>query len=153
MWPRESDSVQEKRIEAKFVRAVKFLRGCTYKLAGRGGTGKPDRVVLLPWGRTRLVELKAPRGRLSPRQRYEHGELARRGFRVAVLDSVESVEQWRDEMQDDRHFPLPNMLRLGERLRAEFDGKTADRVITIIREHAIDEAEAARIYEDRRAGR
>ena len=60
-------------------------RGCIpVKLQG-GVTGTPDRLFLLPGGKTLLVEFKSPTGRLSPRQKLVHATYATRGHRVHVV--------------------------------------------------------------------
>jgi hypothetical protein len=53
-----------------------------------GITGDPDRLFLMPGGRCWLVEFKVPEGRLSPRQKYRHAELAQFGHHVTVVYST-----------------------------------------------------------------
>lgn len=56
--------------------------------------GTPDRLVMLPMGRMYWVETKAPGGRLRPSQRVWHERAAAMGIKVAVLPSIEAVEEW-----------------------------------------------------------
>ena len=56
--------------------------------------GVPDRLVLLPGGKIRFVELKSATGRLRPDQAAWHRKAAKRGVPVAVLSSTTEVKQW-----------------------------------------------------------
>lgn len=86
--------MRERSIEAVLVRLVRDRGGLAIKLGGAWGRGLPDRLVLLPGGRMRFVELKAPGGRVSPLQRLYHRRLRELGFCAEVLDSVEGIHQW-----------------------------------------------------------
>lgn len=55
--------------------------------------GVPDRIVLLPGGVVRFVELKRPGGRLTVLQAKVHGMLAALGADVRMVDSVEGIEE------------------------------------------------------------
>ena len=59
----------------------------SYKLQA-GVTGVPDRMFLLPGGRAWMVEMKTSTGRLSPRQKWVHGELALAGHPVTIIRSL-----------------------------------------------------------------
>lgn len=50
--------------------------------------GTPDRVVLSPGGITTWLEVKTPKGRLSPEQVRWHERAKKMGHRVAVVRSV-----------------------------------------------------------------
>ena len=52
--------------------------------------GFPD-LVALQGGRAAFLEVKAPKGRLSPAQVECHAELARQGFDVAVVTSQDEA--------------------------------------------------------------
>ena len=56
--------------------------------------GLPDRLVILPGGVIKLVELKSPTGRLRPVQVAWHKKAAKRGVRVPVLSSRAEVDQF-----------------------------------------------------------
>lgn len=85
--------MRETRVEAHLRAAVTGLGGLCFKLAPTTA-GLPDRLVVWPDGRVRLVEVKAPGGRLRPIQRVMHDRLAERSVDVAVLSSVEDVDEW-----------------------------------------------------------
>lgn len=56
--------------------------------------GVPDRLVLLPFNRLFLVELKAPGGKLRPAQVVWHRKAAAIGITVVVLNSTAAVNRW-----------------------------------------------------------
>lgn len=73
------------------------MGGMCLKLLTNFVTGLPDRLVLLPDREIYFVELK--RKGKTPRkiQAYIHRRLMALGFEVLVIDSVESVNTFRDE--------------------------------------------------------
>ena len=84
--------MREKVIEQKLVKAVKAADGIAPKLVSPGFDGMPDRMVLMPGGRTGFVEVKAPGEKPRPLQTSRHRLLRRLGFRVYVLDNAEQIE-------------------------------------------------------------
>ena len=72
---------------------VRRAGGLTVKLAPTT-TGTPDRLVLLPGVPARLVEIKAPHGRLRAVQTARHARLAASGHPVTVLSCAEEVLDW-----------------------------------------------------------
>lgn len=73
---------------------VKRLGGLALKLECPGYTGVPDRLILLPGGRVRFVELKAPGRTERPRQRVVQAILRGLGFTVySAVDSPAAVER------------------------------------------------------------
>lgn len=56
--------------------------------------GIPDRLVIMPGGRTYFVELKQPKGELSQIQREIHRRLEALGHPVAVLWNKQEVDLW-----------------------------------------------------------
>lgn len=83
----------ESAVEARFRRAVQRLGGYTMKLVP-ADKGAPDRLVILPGGVIRLVELKTDRGRRSPAQDYWHDRVADRGVDVDTVYGVAGVDEW-----------------------------------------------------------
>ena len=57
-----------------------------------------DRLLLLPHGRMAFAELKAPGRRPRQLQEARHKLLARLGFRVYVIDSLEQIGKIMAEM-------------------------------------------------------
>ena len=82
--------VLEKDIEAKVVKYAK-ARGCLVrKMGGFGFAAWPDRLFVLPDGKTFWIEFKRPLiGKLSEGQRALIDELRSMGHIVYVVDDVE----------------------------------------------------------------
>lgn len=86
--------MRESEIERRFCWAVARLGGVTYKFKSPTHVGVADRIACLPNGETWFVELKAPGGRLSPKQKeFEH---TMRDLRqcYACLASTDAVDGW-----------------------------------------------------------
>lgn len=83
----------EKAVEAIFARRVRELGGISYKFAPVCA-GNPDRVVLMPGGVIRFVELKAPGGVLSPIQKLWHARAAELGTIVEVVTGPVEARNW-----------------------------------------------------------
>lgn len=66
--------------------------------------GTPDRVVLSPNGLTTWLEVKTPKGRLSPEQVRWHERAKKGGHRVAVVRSV--TEALQAVSLDPRYFEV-----------------------------------------------
>lgn len=86
--------ISEKQVERKLCEGVRRLGGLCLKWVSPGCSGVPDRIVLLPGGRVRFVELKSCAGRLSARQRFMLKELRRLGCSVDVLRGPDAVDAW-----------------------------------------------------------
>ena len=86
--------MRESEIERHLVWHVERLGGRAYKFTSPSNRGVSDRVVCLPDGQTWFVELKAPRGRLSPLQVIFAQEMERLGQRYACLWSKEMIDEW-----------------------------------------------------------
>jgi len=90
--------MKEKQIELKLRDAVKACGGLALKFVSPGTAGVPDRIVLASHGRLFFVELKAPGKHLSPKQLKMAGVLERFGHKVRVIDSIEQVKEFMDEI-------------------------------------------------------
>lgn len=90
--------MRESQIEARLSREMKHAGGLCLKWVSPGCTGVMDRIVLLPGGRVIFVELKQPGGRLSERQKWMAGELARLGMDVRCLWGKEQVDEFLEEV-------------------------------------------------------
>lgn len=92
--------LQEKDIEKYFVRRVREAGGKAYKFMSPGNNGVPDRMVCLPGGRVVFVELKAPGKVPRPMQIHQIGILREFGFRVEIVDSKESADEFILSLQE-----------------------------------------------------
>ena len=81
----------EKELEEKFRKAVKAEGGRAYKFQSPGHDGVPDRLVVLPGGKTGFVELKQKGKKPTPLQALRIRELRELGCFVTVLDSPEMI--------------------------------------------------------------
>lgn len=92
--------MQEKYIEKKLVAAVKNMGGISLKFVSPGVDGVPDRIVLLPMGKTAFVECKATGKKMRPLQVRRKRQLEALGFSVYCLDSVEQIGGVLDEIKN-----------------------------------------------------
>ena len=92
-------NVSEKSIERKLVEAVKNMGGIAPKFVSPGFDGMPDRIVLLPHGLMAFVEVKAPGKKPRPLQVSRHGLLRRLGFKVYVLDDMNQIGGFLDDIR------------------------------------------------------
>lgn len=83
----------EAKVENHLRLRVKKAGGMCVKLMPTIA-GIPDRMVLLPGGKIRFVELKSSTGLLRPVQRVMHDRLYDLGFPVEVLRTNEAVDAW-----------------------------------------------------------
>jgi hypothetical protein len=82
----------EKAIERYLCARVAAVGGMCLKYANAAMAGFPDRIVLLPGGRSAWVELKSRGARPRKLQLVRMEQLAHLGFTVHVADSKESVD-------------------------------------------------------------
>lgn len=85
---RKSKRRTESRLEAWCVRRARVAGVLVSKLTDP--TGAPDRVFWVAGGRPLLVEFKDPGGESTPLQRHYQEELARRGYKTAVVRARET---------------------------------------------------------------
>ena len=90
--------MRESSIERRLKQAVERRGGQALKLITPGRAGIPDRLVLLPGGRTVFVELKAPGKHPRPLQLKRRAELQALGFEVYVVDTYEAVQRFVEEV-------------------------------------------------------
>ena len=91
--------MRENEIETKLVKAVKARGGVCWKFVSPGTAGVPDRIVLMPSGRSAFVEVKAPGEKPRPLQSARIKLLRRLGFKVYILDGAEQIGGIIDEIQ------------------------------------------------------
>lgn len=87
----------EKYIEKRLREEVEKLGGKAFKFSSPGNSGVPDRIVLYR-GRCFFVELKRPGESLRPLQKAMVKQFKKLGFRVYVIDSIEKVREFIDEV-------------------------------------------------------
>jgi len=90
--------MRESALEQRLVREVKRIGGRAPKWVSPGNRGVPDRIVILPGGRTAFVEMKAPGKQLSPLQEKWARALRKLGHKVYKIDSDEDIERFISEV-------------------------------------------------------
>lgn len=88
----------EKVVERKLVELVKINGGMCIKLLCDQLIGLPDRMCLFPDHKIVFVELKTTGRKPKRIQAYMHNKLRALGFRVEVIDTVESVINFVDDI-------------------------------------------------------
>lgn len=86
--------MRESTLERRLVREVERIGGRAPKWVSPGNRGVPDRIILLPGGRTVFVEMKAPGKPLDPLQEKWARELRKLGHQVYVIDSHEGIDRF-----------------------------------------------------------
>ena len=88
----------EKVVEHKLVELAKINGGMCIKLLCDQLIGLPDRMCLFPGHKIVFVELKTTGRKPKRIQAYMHNKLRALGFRVEVIDTVESVINFVDDI-------------------------------------------------------
>lgn len=91
----------ESQIEARMVNEVKKHGGLCYKFVSPGNPGVPDRIIITADGRVVFVELKTEIGRLARVQKWQIGELQKRGADVRVAKGWAEVKEMLSEVMQD----------------------------------------------------
>lgn len=85
--------MRESSIEVVFAKRVRELGGLSFKFAPIVA-GNPDRIVMLPGGVIRFVELKADDGQLRPDQVLWHRRALELGTVVEVVTGSTEARNW-----------------------------------------------------------
>jgi hypothetical protein len=93
-----STAVKESALEQLFFRKVREAGGMAIKLMPTHA-GVPDRLVLLPGGRSFLVELKTDTGTVSAVQQLWHRKSAELGHVVVVLKGRTEMMAWLESVR------------------------------------------------------
>lgn len=88
----------EKVIERKLVEAVKANGGMCIKLLCDNLLGLPDRMCLFPGHKIVFVELKTTGQKPRRIQVFMHNKLRNLGFKVEVIDTVEGVNEFIEDI-------------------------------------------------------
>lgn len=90
--------MRESAVQGVLREEVRKAGGMSAKIGTESGRGVPDMLVLLPFNRIFLVELKADTGRLEPLQRLWHEKAAKIGVTVVRLRGSNEVRAWLAKM-------------------------------------------------------
>ena len=89
----------EKRVETRLRKKIEEMGGKAFKFSSPGNNGVPDRIVLYK-GKSYFVELKKPGKELRPLQRVVSKKFKLLGFKVYVIDNIEKVGEFIDEIHE-----------------------------------------------------
>lgn len=89
---------KESAIEKALIRVVLSKNGAPVKIQGVGNKSMPDRMCLLPGGKTWFVETKKPGKIPDPLQLFTHAKLREMGFKVSVIWNNEQLKQFEREI-------------------------------------------------------
>ena len=89
--------MKESKIEKRLKNEIEKLNGKAYKFSSPGNNGVPDRIILIQ-GKCYFVELKKPGEDLRPLQKAVKKKFKKLGFNVYVIDSIEKVGEFIDEI-------------------------------------------------------
>lgn len=90
--------MEESKIEKRLKKEIELIGGKALKFVSPGMSGVPDRIILLPHGRIVFIELKAPGKKPRPIQIKRIKELKDLGFDVRVIDSIDGVKDFIEEV-------------------------------------------------------
>ena len=93
--------LKESEIEGWLKSRIEKKGGLFIKFTSPGNDGVPDRIVMLPEGRTVFLELKTRYKKLSAVQKYQIRRLLKTGVEVAVIFGPDAAE---DFLHDALHF-------------------------------------------------
>ncbi|MBG9209441.1 VRR-NUC domain-containing protein [Mammaliicoccus sciuri] len=88
----------EKSIENHLKTNIERLNGFCLKWVAPGTKGVPDRIILMPNGKTYFVELKTKKGRTSPTQKYIHKKFKEIDHHVYIINSKQAVDKFIEEV-------------------------------------------------------
>ena len=91
----------ESQLERKLYDKIKHLGGLPLKFISPGRAGVPDRIVLMPGGKVYFVEMKSSVGQTSIIQDYVFKKFSELGFKVHIINSVESLKNFLSVITDE----------------------------------------------------
>lgn len=92
--------VRESKVEQYLVRRCEEHGWKCIKINSSYCIGLPDRLILLPHGKSVWVELKTDGGKLSEIQKYRHYELGLLGHKVRVVWSKAEADELISEIKE-----------------------------------------------------
>ena len=92
----------ESQLERKLCDKIKHLGGLPLKFVSPGRAGVPDRIILMPNGKIYFVEMKSSVGQTSIIQDYVFKKFSELGFKVHIINSVESLKNFLSVITDEK---------------------------------------------------
>lgn len=91
----------EKTIERYLITQVSMIGGLAMKFSSFISIGYPDRMILLDGAKVCWAEIKTTGKKPTTLQRIRHESLKAFGFKVYVVDSIESVDEMINEIKKE----------------------------------------------------
>lgn len=88
----------EKYLERELIKAVQARAGKALKYNNPLAIGYPDRLVVLPGAKVAWVEMKSTGKKPDKIQLIRHQELRALGFKVYVIDSMQGIQDFLNEI-------------------------------------------------------
>jgi len=88
----------EKVIEKKLCQMAIKHGGYCYKFSSPNRRNVPDRICVFPKGKAVFVECKGTGKKVTQGQQREIDRLQKLGFDVRVVDSLEILEEWNENL-------------------------------------------------------
>lgn len=90
----------EKRLEARLKNEIKKMGGKCIKMTPQGENGFPDRLILMPGGKTYLAELKSgAKGVVSPIQQHQIRQLKYLGYDARIISTREALDSFLEAIE------------------------------------------------------
>ena len=96
--------MNEKLIEKKLREAVRKLGGKALKFSSPYETGYPDRLILMPGGRTYWAEMKTTGKKATPKQLLRQKELREMGYIAEIIDSEETLKNFLTLIENENNM-------------------------------------------------
>jgi hypothetical protein len=93
--------MNEKLIEKKLREEVIKLGGIALKFASQTYTGMPDRIILMPGGKTSFVEIKTTGKKATPIQTRNLELLCTMGFDARLIDDQRGLDSLLKDLEND----------------------------------------------------
>ena len=91
---RDGSPLPEAALEAYLMTKVQRLGGKVVKMMAGADKGIPDRLVMIPFGRIYLVEMKTSVGKPSAKQIVWHDRARKMGHIVHVINTKEKIDNF-----------------------------------------------------------
>lgn len=92
---------EEKTLEKRLRLETEKLGAMAVKMTSQFHRGMPDRIILIPGGRTVFAELKTKGRKPTRLQSATMDRLRKMGFRCEVIDSEEKLRKLIDDIGND----------------------------------------------------
>ena len=98
----------EKTLEARLVREIEARGGMALKYTSQFHRGIPDRIILMPYGRTYFVELKSTGKKPTKLQMHAIEKINALGYPARIIDNTPELERLLLSIDKDQgYFVMP----------------------------------------------